>query len=106
MIPAELLAQPKSGFGFPVDPWLRGPLKEAVRDALLGNGLAGRGWFDRARLAGLIRAHESGRADHGFQIWALFVLELWARQFLDPPPGAYIARHSASGPNSAKPRPK
>jgi len=31
----------------------------------------------------LLDEHERGRRDHSMQLWSLFMLELWQRQFLD-----------------------
>src|SRR5213076_1122848 len=34
LIPDEILRRPKKGFGIPVAAWLRGPLRELLKDAL------------------------------------------------------------------------
>ena len=39
-LPAEVLYRPKMGFAVPLARWFRGPLRERVRDALLGERLA------------------------------------------------------------------
>jgi len=33
----------------------------------------------------LLNEHESGRRDHSSGLWALLMLELWHRRFLDVP---------------------
>jgi asparagine synthase (glutamine-hydrolysing) len=85
LLPAELLHRPKTGFGIPRDDWLRGPLKKLVRETLLGDGLASRGWFRGAQLQQLIDDHDLRLIRHGSRLWTLLCLELWARQFLDGP---------------------
>jgi asparagine synthase (glutamine-hydrolysing) len=85
LLPAELLARPKSGFGIPVADWLRGPLRTTLHDVLLGERLASRGWFNRSTLTRLLREHDRGWIDHGQRLWSLLFLELWAEQFLDRP---------------------
>ncbi len=88
LLPPEVLERPKSGFGIPLDDWLRGPLKPLIDEVILGDGLARRGWFKRAQLAGLVREHETRMFSHGSRLWTLLCLELWARQFVDTPPNA------------------
>ncbi len=36
MIPSQIWTRPKMGFGMPVGPWFRGPLREKTEKALLG----------------------------------------------------------------------
>ena len=37
--------------------------------------LAATGWFDMGAVGALVAAHQSGRSDHGRQIWQFFMLE-------------------------------
>lgn len=83
LLPRAILQRPKQGFGVPVAHWFRGELREMARDLLNGPTFRGRGYFDPVAVERLIEAHESGRADHGHRLWALVVLELWMRRFLD-----------------------
>jgi asparagine synthase (glutamine-hydrolysing) len=67
------------GFGVPVARWLRDELREWVHDLLLSRGaLAGR-LFSPPAVRALVDGHAAGR-DHGAQLWALLVLEIWARR--------------------------
>ena len=63
--------------------WLRGHMQDYAREVLLDDRANGRGYFRRDRVEALINAHTSGTVDHGQRIWALLVLELWHRQFMD-----------------------
>jgi asparagine synthase (glutamine-hydrolysing) len=67
----------KRGFDTPLRPWLRGPLKRALRDSL--ETLPG-DWFERAALLRLFDEHQSGRRDHASLLWSLLVLEQWRRR--------------------------
>jgi asparagine synthase (glutamine-hydrolysing) len=42
----DLLYRPKMGFAVPLAGWFRGPLRQRVRDALLGERLRATGWFE------------------------------------------------------------
>ena len=44
-LPQDVLYRPKMGFSVPLARWFRGPLKQRVRDAVLGERLAATGWF-------------------------------------------------------------
>jgi asparagine synthase (glutamine-hydrolysing) len=83
LVPPELLARPKSGFGIPVSRWLRGELRPLVHAILLDRALLNRAWFDPGYVRHLVKDHESGLFDNGLQIWTLLILEMWAQQYLD-----------------------
>ncbi|MEE2939208.1 MAG: asparagine synthase (glutamine-hydrolyzing) [Planctomycetota bacterium] len=74
---AEVLDGKKRGFDTPLEAWIRGPLKEATRDALES---LPEDWFDRSALRGAFEAHMSGRTNHDRLLWSLLVLEHWRRR--------------------------
>jgi len=80
LLPAELAARPKTGFGVPLGDWFRGPLRELAGDVLLGST---RGQLRPAGVERLLDEHVDGRRDHGHRLWCLLVLELWQRTWLD-----------------------
>ncbi|WP_372722766.1 XrtA/PEP-CTERM system amidotransferase [Immundisolibacter sp.] len=79
-LPRDILYRPKMGFAVPIDRWFRGPLRERVRGAVLGEHLAGSGLFDMDRLARLVDEHQSGRRDHGTPLWTLLMFEAFLRR--------------------------
>jgi asparagine synthase (glutamine-hydrolysing) len=68
------------GFAVPIVSWFRGPLRERVRAAVLGAGLAETGWFDRAALERMVSQHESGLRDHSAALWSLLMFEACQRR--------------------------
>jgi asparagine synthase (glutamine-hydrolysing) len=82
-LPNEIMYRPKMGFAVPLSRWFRGPLKQRVRDALLGDRLAETGIFNRAYLAELLDHHESGRRDYSAPIWTLLMFDGFLRNVLD-----------------------
>jgi asparagine synthase (glutamine-hydrolysing) len=82
-LPHEVLYRPKMGFSVPLARWFRGPLKQRVRDAVLGERLKDTGWFNPIYLNHLVDAHQSGRADYSAPLWALLMFEAFLRQVAD-----------------------
>jgi asparagine synthase (glutamine-hydrolysing) len=88
MLPADVLYRPKMGFSVPLAQWFRGPLKQRVRDAVLGERLAGTGWFQRPYLEHLVKAHQSGVSDYSAPLWTLLMFEAFLRNVVDGVPMA------------------
>jgi len=83
LVPAKLIDRPKMGFGVPKAAWLRGPLNGLMHDLLLDSVSRSRGWFQPEVVASLISDHESG-TNRDDVLWALMMIEVWARRWLDP----------------------
>lgn len=83
LVPDEILDRPKQGFGVPVARWINDELRERVRDTLADPRAATRGYFDPRHTQRLLEEHERGRRDHSTALWALFMLELWHRAYVD-----------------------
>ena len=82
-LPQDVLYRPKMGFAVPLARWFRGPLKQRVRDAVLGERLAATGWFSPVYLQHLVEAHQSGVRDYSAPLWALLMFEAFLRQVVD-----------------------
>lgn len=82
-LPPENVRRIKRGFGMPVASWLRGHMQSFARDILLDTQTLRRGYFVSQHVRQLLDDHTAGRADHGQRLWALLVLELWHRKFVD-----------------------
>jgi asparagine synthase (glutamine-hydrolysing) len=82
----DILYRPKMGFAVPLARWFRGPLKQRVRDAILGPRLAQTGWFNRAYLQHLVEAHQSGARDYSAPLWTLLMFEAFLRNVVDEDP--------------------
>jgi asparagine synthase (glutamine-hydrolysing) len=78
-LPHDIMYRAKKGFSIPLAAWLRGPLRQATRDAVLGPRLLDTGIFDRRYLDQLVTQHESGKADHSVALWSLMTFEAFLR---------------------------
>ena len=82
LVPAELIDRPKMGFGIPRAEWLRSGMKEMVIDTLTDTTATQRGWFNSVEVKKVIDIHMAG-VDKDNLLWPMFMLELWARTWLD-----------------------
>jgi asparagine synthase (glutamine-hydrolysing) len=82
-LPQDVLYRPKMGFSVPLARWFRGPLKQRLRDAVLGERLAATGWFNPGYLRHLVDAHQSGARDYSAPLWTLLMFEAFLRQVVD-----------------------
>ncbi len=76
-IPNSTLKRPKSGFNAPVSDWLRGSLRDTLKELVSKSSLINR---ESPRLRRVIAEHQTGSRDHGFKLWALTALLLWERE--------------------------
>jgi asparagine synthase (glutamine-hydrolysing) len=78
-LPQDVLYRPKMGFAVPLARWFRGPLRQRVRDSLLGGPMLDSGWFNPACIRQMVEQHESGARDHSTPIWALLMYDAFLR---------------------------
>lgn len=83
LLPPATLNKPKHGFAVPLDPWMRGPLKDYVAAILFDERTRTRGFFNQKRVEQLFEDHQAQRASFSTHLWFLLVFELWCRTFLD-----------------------
>jgi asparagine synthase (glutamine-hydrolysing) len=83
IVPAEILNRPKQGFGVPINEWINAQLRERIRDTFSDTRTRERGYTDPRYVDVLLDEHERGRRDHSWALWALLMLELWQRTFVD-----------------------
>lgn len=81
-LPNDILYRPKMGFSVPLASWFRGPLKQRLHDAVLGEGLRETGIFDQRYLQRLYDQHQTGVRDNSASLWSLLMFESFQRQVL------------------------
>jgi asparagine synthase (glutamine-hydrolysing) len=74
-LPDDLLYRKKMGFAVPLATWFRGPLRQAVQDAVLGDTMRELGYFDLDYVQQLVREHQAGVRDHSAPLWSLMMFE-------------------------------
>jgi asparagine synthase (glutamine-hydrolysing) len=84
-LPAAAVHRPKQGFVLPLAGWLRSELRELAHELLLSPRALNRGYVRADEVGRLWESHQRGRRDRSPHIWALMVLELWHRAYVDTP---------------------
>ena len=79
-VPPALTTRPKTGFGIPIDLWLRGPLREWAEDLLDESRLRREGIFDPAPIREKWRAHVEGGRNWAYWLWDILMFQDWSRQ--------------------------
>lgn len=77
-VPRKLIDRPKTGFGIPLDDWLRGPLRPWASDLLSPARLQRQGLFDACRVGRIWGEHLSGSRNHGHWLWNVLMAQTWA----------------------------
>lgn len=76
-VPAALVERPKTGFGVPLDAWLRGPLKAWAGDLLAPARLEREGYLHPQPIARMWNEHLSGRRNWQHALWNVLMFESW-----------------------------
>ncbi len=76
-LPSGLWQLPKRGFTVPIGEWIAGPSAAQFSDEVLDVRAQIGHYVDRAETARLFASHRSGQRQHGFALWAVWVLQRW-----------------------------
>ena len=79
-LPRDVLYRPKMGFSVPLAQWLRGPLAQRTRDAVLGPRMLDSGYFNPKTLQTMVAQHQSGQRDFSAPLWTLLMFDAFLRQ--------------------------
>jgi asparagine synthase (glutamine-hydrolysing) len=82
-VPPQVLDAPKRGFSVPLAQWWRGEARQQIRDGLLPLHASLTPFLKEAFVAKLLDQHQTGRANHAQRLWNVWVLNEWARMFLE-----------------------
>jgi asparagine synthase (glutamine-hydrolysing) len=94
-LPDEVLYRPKMGFAVPLARWFRGPLRNRVREAVLGGTLADTGYFNRTVLQRLLEQHDAGMRDHSAALWTVLMFDAFLRNVMRAAAGSAPAQRLA-----------
>ena len=76
-VPRNLTDRPKTGFGVPIDLWLRNDLKEWAQDLLSFNRLKDQQLYNPHLIDGLLARHLDGKENNGSKLWNVLMFQSW-----------------------------
>jgi asparagine synthase (glutamine-hydrolysing) len=86
LLPPRIKARAKMGFGVPISRWFRNELRTELKEVLLDPVCLNRGIFRTAVIEKLVAEQAQDQREHAHRLWALLMLELWFRQYIDSRP--------------------
>ena len=96
-LPPSILQRKKVGFDIPAHQWLRGPLRELMRDTLAAGASEHAGVFRPSAIEACMRRHLERRANLGYHLWGLTILFLWMRRWQIQTTPATALNHQPAG---------
>jgi len=76
-VPPALTTRPKTGFGIPIDSWLRGSLREWAEDLLDESRLRREGFFDPAPIREKWHEHTASGRNWAYWLWDVLMFQSW-----------------------------
>ena len=68
--------RPKSGFGVPIEDWIRGSLRGWAESHLFGE--VSQSFLDTAPIRAAWDDHQAGRANNAYELWDAIMFSVWA----------------------------
>ncbi len=88
-LPLYILHRPKTGFTPPLDKWFKGDLRELLSRALTGKNSFVKNFLNAAYVKHMIETNQSGMQNFSYQLFNLFILELWHKLYMGQSSGLH-----------------
>jgi len=79
-VPRDLTDRPKTGFGIPIDSWLRGPLRDWAESLLDESRLRREGFLRPGPIREKWLEHLSGRRNWAYLLWDVIIFQSWLEE--------------------------
>ena len=71
----------KNGFSFPLNTWLKGPLKNWAEDIIYSNEIKNQGFIDQEKVNKIWNDHIKNRRDNTNKLWTILMWQEWIRNW-------------------------
>lgn len=82
-LPHDVIYRPKSGFGLPVEHWIRHELDAFIESNLSREAIISTSIFDYNFIKALITDNKTGKVNASYNIWSLLAVQSWMNQFIN-----------------------
>ncbi len=76
-VPKELIERPKTGFGIPINEWLRGPLRDWAEALLDEQRLKAGALLNPQPIRERWQQHLAGQQDWSYSLWTVLMFQAW-----------------------------
>ena len=80
-IPRELIERPKTGFGVPIDSWLRGPLKDWANELLSKENIEKTNYLNYKPIRKIWDDHLSCNFQNSGKLWPILMWQSWLNNY-------------------------
>ena len=80
-VPRRLFERPKMGFMFPIDEWLRGPLRAWAEDLLNPARMEAEGYLRSAPIQEMWRQHLCRESSWHYRLWCVLMFQAWKQRW-------------------------
>lgn len=80
-LPKEVIYRPKSGFGAPLEHWVRHELEEFINNKLSHKNLVGSDLFNYQKVEEIVEQNKKGEINASYTIWSFLAIQSWMKQF-------------------------
>jgi asparagine synthase (glutamine-hydrolysing) len=80
-LPKDVIYRPKTGFGAPIDRWIKNELKPMINTRLDSELLISQGIFNPSAIKKIIQENDNNKIRGSYPIWSLLSVQSWLNQF-------------------------
>jgi asparagine synthase (glutamine-hydrolysing) len=82
-LPTEVIYRSKSGFGAPVEHWVRQELVEYIDNKLQKKNLNRSGLYKYHRVKEITEKNKAGQINASYSVWSLLAIQSWFEQYVN-----------------------